>query len=107
MRKEGRTQVSAEGNPINWLCPSNPENVKLELNAITEIVRNYKVDGIHLDYIRYPGSHACYCTECRDRFILASKLKIQEWQLMYYPELENTVVPILTGVLNRSPVWFD
>ncbi len=79
MRKEGRTQVSAEGNPINWLCPSNPENVKLELNAIIEIVQNYKVDGIHLDYIRYPGSHACFCTECRDRFILASKLKIQEW----------------------------
>lgn len=79
MRKEGRTQVSAEGNPINWLCPSNPENVKLELNAITEIVQNYKVDGIHLDYIRYPGSHACYCTECRDRFIVASKQKIQKW----------------------------
>ncbi|MYF56167.1 family 10 glycosylhydrolase [Candidatus Poribacteria bacterium] len=87
MRKEGRTQVSAEGNPINWLCPSNPENVKLELNAITEIVQNYKVDGIHLDYIRYPGSHACYCTECRDRFILASKLKIQEWPTDVLPRV--------------------
>ena len=87
MQKEGRTQVSAEGNPINWLCPSNPENVKLELNAITEIVRNYKVDGIHLDYIRYPGSHACYCTECRDRFILASKLKIQEWPTDVLPRV--------------------
>lgn len=87
MRKEGRTQVSAEGNPINWLCPSNPENVKLELNAITEIVQNYKVDGIHLDYIRYPGSHACYCAECRDRFILASKLKIQEWPTDVLPRV--------------------
>lgn len=87
MQKEGRTQVSAEGNPINWLCPSNPKNVKLELNAITEIVQNYKVDGIHLDYIRYPGSHACYCTECRDRFILASKLKIQEWPTDVLPRV--------------------
>lgn len=85
MRKEGRTQVSAEGNPINWLCPSNPKNVKLELNAIIEIVQNYKVDGIHLDYIRYPGSHACYCTECRDRFILASKQKIKEWPAAVLP----------------------
>lgn len=79
MEKEGRTQVSADGNPINWLCPSNPKNVKLELNAISEIVQNYKVDGIHLDYIRYPGRHACFCTECRKRFTLATKLKIQKW----------------------------
>lgn len=79
MQKEGRTQVSADGNPINWLCPSNPKNVKLELNAISEIVQNYKVDGIHLDYIRYPGRHACFCTECRDRFIQATKLKIEKW----------------------------
>ncbi len=79
MQKEGRTQLAADGNPINWLCPSNTENVKLELNAISEIVQNYKVDGIHLDYIRYPGSHACYCPACRDRFSLATKLKIQEW----------------------------
>ena len=87
MQTDGRTQVSAEGNPINWLCPSNPKNVKLELNAITEIVQNYKVDGIHLDYIRYPGSHACYCTECRERFILASKLKIQEWPTDVLPRV--------------------
>ena len=39
MQKEGRTQVSADGNPINWLCPSNPKNVKLELDAISEIVQ--------------------------------------------------------------------
>ncbi len=85
MQKENRTQVSANGNPINWLCPSNPENVKLELNAIIEIVQNYKVDGIHLDYIRYPGSHACYCTECRDRFTLTSKQKIQAWPAAVLP----------------------
>lgn len=85
MRKEGRTQVSAEGNQIDWLCPSHPENVKLELNSIKEIVRNYDVDGIHLDYIRYPGSHACYCTECQKRFILATRQNIQEWPSSVLP----------------------
>lgn len=79
LREAGRTQVSATGNPIDWLCPSHPENVQLELNAITEIVRNYDVDGIHLDYIRYPGNHACYCLECKKRFMLATRQHIQEW----------------------------
>ncbi len=85
LRNAGRTQVSATGDPINWLCPSNPENVLLELNAATEIVRNYDVDGIHLDYIRYPGSRACYCDECHKRFMLATRQHIQEWPASVLP----------------------
>lgn len=85
IRDAGRTQVSATGDPLNWLCPSHPENVKLELSSIMEIVRNYDVDGIHLDYIRYPGSQACFCQECRKRFILATRLDIQEWPSSVLP----------------------
>ena len=79
MRKEGRTQVSDKGESLNWLCPSHPENVKLELNTALEIVRNYDVDGIHLDYIRYPGSYACYCQECKKRFTLAARQIIDDF----------------------------
>ena len=79
MREAGRTQVSAIGEPLNWLCPSHPENVKLELNVLLEIVENYDVDGVQLDYIRYPGAHACYCEECRKRFVLATKTEIDAW----------------------------
>ena len=79
MREAGRTQVSATGKPLNWLCPSHPKNVSLELESILEIIANYDVDGIHLDYIRYPGSHACYCEECRKRFTLATRQHIEEW----------------------------
>jgi len=79
LRKAGRTQVSDKGAPINWLCPSHPENVKLELNSIMEIVQNYNVDGIHLDYIRYPGSHACFCEGCRKRFMLATRQYITDF----------------------------
>jgi len=79
LRKAGRTQVSDKGAPINWLCPSHPENVKLELNSIMEIVQNYDVDGIHLDYIRYPGSHACFCEGCRKRFMLATRQYITDF----------------------------
>lgn len=89
MREAGRTQVSSTGKPLNWLCPSHPENVALELESILEIVTNYDVDGVHLDYIRYPGSHACYCEECRKRFTLATRLKLEEWPAAVLPKTGN------------------
>ena len=57
-----------------------------ELNAIIEIVRNYDVDGIHLDYIRYPGSHACYCQECRKRFMLTTRQYITDFPVSVLPK---------------------
>lgn len=86
MRAAGRTQVSATGKPLNWLCPSHPENVKLELNVLLEIVENYDVDGVQLDYIRYPGAHACYCEECRKRFAFATQTQIDDWPASVLPK---------------------
>ena len=86
IREAGRTQVSATGQALNWLCPSHPKNVLLELESALEIVTNYDVDGIHLDYIRYPGSHACYCKGCRQRFVLATRLQIDEWPAAVLPK---------------------
>lgn len=37
-----------------FLDPANPEVQEFLQTLITEIVDNYKVDGINLDYIRYP-----------------------------------------------------
>ena len=37
-----------------FLDPANPEVRNYLLSLITEIATNYDVDGIHLDYIRYP-----------------------------------------------------
>ena len=37
-----------------FLDPANPEVREYLLSVITEIATNYEVDGIHLDYIRYP-----------------------------------------------------
>jgi uncharacterized lipoprotein YddW (UPF0748 family) len=72
MRSQGRTQVSVKGEPSDWLCPSNPENQKLELDSLLEVARKYPVAGLHLDYIRYPGREYCYCDGCRKRFEAAS-----------------------------------
>ena len=76
LRRQGRTQVSVAGEPCDWLCPSNPENRKLELESMLEVARRYPVNGLHLDYIRYPDSAHCYCDGCRRRFETESGRKV-------------------------------
>lgn len=80
MAKEGRIQVSADGkkNP-DWLCPSNPANQQLEIDAMAEIAAKYDVDGVHFDYIRYPDSQACFCTGCKERFEKVLGKKVDGW----------------------------
>jgi uncharacterized lipoprotein YddW (UPF0748 family) len=68
LRRERRLQADREGREVVWLCPSHPENFALERDSMVEVVRNYAVDGIHFDYIRYPNGTACYCMGCRERF---------------------------------------
>ena len=68
LRREGRLQADAQGKEQLWLCPSHPENQKLEVDAMVEVVRKYDVDGIHFDYIRYPDTDHCYCAGCKARF---------------------------------------
>jgi len=84
MRQEGRIQVDKEGkeilesNRFLWLCPSHPENFKLEMNSMLEVVKKYDVDGIHFDYIRYPAN-SCYCDGCRKRFEEEKGVKVENW----------------------------
>lgn len=79
MRKEGRLQRSAQGDEEPWLCPSNPANLKLERESLLEVARNYAVDGIHFDYIRYPDSDHCFCTPCRSRFEKTTGKPVAKW----------------------------
>lgn len=79
MRREGRTQVRFDGKPVDWLCPSHPANQKLEIDAMVEIATKYDVDGIHFDYIRYPGAFACFCDGCRERFEAVIGERVAGW----------------------------
>ena len=63
----------------NWINPEN--NTKLEnqiIKNITSIVKNYKVSGIMLDYIRYPGNAYKYpnATDDVDSFVATIKNNI-------------------------------
>ena len=78
LRQAHRLQVSNSGQTMNWLCPSHPDNFKLEVDSMLEVAQKYDVDGLHFDYIRYPDSNYCYCDGCRQRFE-AEHGKVAHW----------------------------
>jgi uncharacterized lipoprotein YddW (UPF0748 family) len=80
MKKDGRTQVRFDGKAQDqWLCPSHPENRKLEIDSMVEVATAYDVDGIHFDYIRYPDRDGCFCGGCRQRFEASTGAKVADW----------------------------
>jgi uncharacterized lipoprotein YddW (UPF0748 family) len=79
LRADGRLQRSRGGKEIAWLCPSHPDNFALERDSLLEVADRYPVDGIHLDYIRYENSDACFCEGCRARFAASRAAPIGDW----------------------------
>lgn len=65
-----------QGRPYNpiWMCPVRKPGYTDQwlIPMIEEIVRNYDVDGIHHDYVRYPGDVApdsyCFCDYCLEHY---------------------------------------
>lgn len=68
LKSANRPQLDAKGQTTNWLCPTRPENLAMVKSALLELVRNYDIDGIHFDYIRYPDQRYCFCDFCKQRF---------------------------------------
>jgi len=58
------------GSDSYWISPCIPGVRRLLLNAYTELVRKYPVDGIQLDYIRYPSANHDYNPICRAMYQL-------------------------------------
>ena len=79
MQRGGIAAMSIDGTPGGWLCASRPENQQHEVDTMLEIVRNYDVDGIHFDYIRYHNSKYCYCDHCRETFEKQLGRKLTTW----------------------------
>lgn len=56
-----------------YFCPSRREVRQFWLEVYDRMIRNYDIDGLQLDYIRYPRSIPwedgyCYCGRCRELF---------------------------------------
>ncbi len=80
MKLLGRTQVGFDGSANDrWLCPSHPDNQRLEIESMLEVARKYNVHGLHFDYIRYPGKDGCFCKGCRRRFEKTIGRPVKNW----------------------------
>lgn len=51
-----------------YTCPSNPEVKEHVKNCFLDVVKNYDVDGINFDFVRYPNPDYCFCDGCLARF---------------------------------------
>jgi hypothetical protein len=66
--------------PYVWMCPARRPGYTDQylLPLIKEIVTNYHVDGIHHDYVRYPGDvnpdGYCFCDYCLTHIFTHSHL---------------------------------
>jgi uncharacterized lipoprotein YddW (UPF0748 family) len=78
-RADGRLQVSPEGRPLDWMCPSQEANRQVELAAASEFVRDYEVDGFQYDFIRYPNASGCFCDRCRGKFERERGERVPNW----------------------------
>ncbi len=79
LTKSGRFQRGPNGEVVEWICPSDPENIALEVNTMLEMADKYPIDGVHFDYIRYDGVHGCFCDGCRERFEKSLGRKVENW----------------------------
>ncbi|HMP74502.1 MAG TPA: family 10 glycosylhydrolase [Kiritimatiellia bacterium] len=78
-KKEGRLQQNAAGATRNWLNPAHPANRAYMLDILREAITTYTLDGLHLDYIRYPDSNACFSPTSRQAFQRDTKITPRNW----------------------------
>lgn len=63
--------VDVNGKATTFVCAGQPGYRSYLLKLVSEVLTTYDLDGIHLDFIRYPRA-ACFCDRClseiRERF---------------------------------------
>lgn len=55
--------VDVNGKPTTFVCAGQPGYREYLLNLVNEVLDAHDLDGIHLDFIRYPRA-ACFCDRC-------------------------------------------
>lgn len=69
-----------------YTSPSHPEVKELIYSVAIDLVEAYDLDGIHLDYVRFPGPDFDYSTSALDRFRVWVAPRLSPGRLA---ELEN------------------
>ncbi len=78
--RDSQGRLARDGSAgVDWLCPSNPKNRKLEKDAVVELVRTHDLDGLQLDALRYPSADYCFCDSCKAAFESDEGLHVEHW----------------------------
>ena len=78
-RSKGWLLSGEDGREKRWLDPSVPEVRALVVQAAHELAVRYNVDGIHLDFVRYPDFIGSLGPTVKRRFEAASGRKYPGW----------------------------
>jgi uncharacterized lipoprotein YddW (UPF0748 family) len=115
LRREGRLMADASGKSIPWLSLSHPDNVQFEIDSLLEMAGHAPIDGIQLDYMRYPGREADYGPAARKAYESRIGRKLPNWprevlgplkddfQRFRQQEVHNAVQKISTALKKAYP----
>ncbi|MEI6212099.1 MAG: family 10 glycosylhydrolase [bacterium] len=78
-RNKGWLLTGEDGRERRWLDPAAPEVRALLVQAARELATRYPVDGIHLDFVRYPDFTGSLGPTVRRRFEDATRTTSTDW----------------------------
>ena len=70
---------ATDGTTGPWLDPSSPLARAQLVKAAEELLVNYAIDGVHLDFVRYPDYYGSLGSGTRTRFEASRGKKVAVW----------------------------
>lgn len=71
--------LDPDGKRTGWLNPANPSVSWMVRAIVAEIASKYNVEGIHLDFVRYPSMGQSIGDETRKLFEAHIKTRLDDW----------------------------
>jgi len=110
LNPDGRTTDTEKlggGRPYNvvWMCPARRPGYTDQwlIPMIEEIVQLYDIDGIHHDYVRYPGDVApndyCFCDYCLEDML--------NYNHLHYESMPDLFIPIDKVLPKTEANWWS
>ncbi len=111
LNSEGKTVSESEllgggkKYPVDWMDPSRRPGYADQwlLPMMMEVAKNYDVDGIHHDYIRYPGDVAPDDYSFDDY----SLEHVPQYARLYYKAFKDSVFPITPTLPKLIANWWS
>ncbi|MDZ7722484.1 MAG: family 10 glycosylhydrolase [candidate division KSB1 bacterium] len=85
-------------NSYMWLSPTHPGVQQHILNICKELVSGYDIDGIHLDYCRYPGPNYSYDDKSVDLFKSIYKELPQNISFSWRNWRQNAITDLIASI---------